>query len=1347
MKTHANNKRYPKLTPRRLLLLMGLLVAVFLLTAALHFLSPDASRNMPRHDYVQLSDHLSSQQVKAFAESPNGYIMIGTEYGLNRYDGRGYIQFFSTADPQSLPNNDIVTLDYMRHHPGWLLVTTFGGSCVLFPDGTTSVLEQGYHRPLELSDSILACYLDNRISLYALRSPARQFQHILSRDMGGNISYLFQQSDTTFWVNMGKEFVLLDLQLNHKGKVVIDDNIHHALALDPQHALLITEAGCLSLNLQDGSRHTTPLCDFLNAQIPKPLDVLRAFMSNGLLALRLRGQQGLKLIDIEHLSVSDASFDKIGQTEMGDFFCDSQHNYWCGSRSLGFETIFASRATFASDNELYQFFDDKDITALARSTDQRIYVCTGRSHIYAFRPGEDVVEVDLSPIHANYIMHIACRANGNLLLTTTGHVYECHIDSKGQLRMLHDLPVDYSIYSITEDSRGRVWAGTQSGCRTIDLATNTSSIVNINLSRVNNICELADGRILAGSLMDGITIIDPETFAEKHYDLPLAKSGMFSCRDVTQDRHGTIWIATIGMGVHRLDLTTGEVTNYQAANACNDVSCIVADPVSDKIWIGTLNGLSCLDPSTGLFQTYYESDGVAGNEFYEHCALYAADSTLIFGGKRGITIFDPADVLPNVSHNLLVSSIEASGHLLPPDTRLTLPHDFHNLIFHLTTLDFGNYSGCNFYYQMQGIDKQRIYSRFPVAGYHSLSPGSYTFEAWTLDQNGQTVGHVSMPVTVRHPWWLSWWLRWLVYPLFALLAIAYIALLIVNSIRNRQRIRNSLREKVAIRYASDMNMRFFTNMAHEFRTPLTLISGANGLIDKSGRSDDERHALQIISSNTTRLLKLVNQLLDFNKLEHDMVRLCVQPVHVQDIVEQVTQNFQIGFQEHGIQLNVAYDNLDEAVWIDPEKFDNILTNLLSNALKFTPKGGSVSISVKGDADIMTTEVSDTGIGIPDNMLESIFDRYYQTTDGAMKQNATGIGLCYCRGLARLHHGSIIARHNTNAEQGSTFVLTLPVVREAYQEDEINNSMSVAAAKAIDAHEENENENVASSDAKLEENAPVVLVVDDEPEVINFMRLILRGTYHVVTESNATDAIASLTEIKPDIIVSDVMMLGMDGFKFCQLIKEDVAYCHIPVILLTAKVSLEERIQGLNVGADAYVTKPFEPAYLLALIRSMIDNRRRVQQLLLNNTKAPSLQLSQPSVVSDEPAHLDPSVTDTSLAPDIAATEPKLSAQDTAFMNTLYDYMEKHLSDTKLDIDELVGIVMMSRSKFFYKIKGLTGESPNGFFKIYRLNRAAEMIRNGNEKLTYIAELTGFCGPSHFASSFKNQFGVLPSEYA
>jgi DNA-binding response OmpR family regulator len=269
----------------------------------------------------------------------------------------------------------------------------------------------------------------------------------------------------------------------------------------------------------------------------------------------------------------------------------------------------------------------------------------------------------------------------------------------------------------------------------------------------------------------------------------------------------------------------------------------------------------------------------------------------------------------------------------------------------------------------------------------------------------------------------------------------------------------------------------------------------------------------------------------------------------------------------------------------------------------------------------------------------------------------------------------------------------------------------------------------------DDHRPTILVVDDDTEVLRFLRLILQPSYQVVTQSSAIEAIAWLSGATPDLIVSDVMMVGMDGYELCSRLKKDVTYCHLPIVLLTAKVSIEERIHGLNVGADAYVTKPFDPDYLKALIGSLLDNRIRLRHLLTSSTSVRDVRVEP---LQEEGVEVNPEIKD--------VAETAILEQDSVFMTRLYAFMEEHISDAELDLPQLLDVVAMSRSKLYYKMQSLVGQSPNAFFRTYRLNRAAEMIREGKEKIAYIGELTGFSSSSHFAASFKKQFGVLPSEY-
>lgn len=1341
-------------SPRRILYCILLLVVMVSTQTIIHYNSPDADHHLPAYEYLQLDTRLSSRQIHSIREGVDGYVWIGTERGLNRYDGNRYLQFFATSDSCSLQNSLIMDVLPLTSRPEILQVSTYSGVNLLFSDLSLMALSSEIGLFRQFNDSLFISFSNDQLSVISVDYEHHTSRVVKRRQLHADFNSLQVLYDSCFWAVGNNSAEQFDIQLNHLQQIEIENIGRYAYRKNSNECWILTSNGYLSFSLESGRMQNTRETDFVNQHIT-PRQIEHTYMQDSIIIVEENHNKQFKIFDLPRLSIREESFPEFAESQIGRVFSDSHQNLWCGSRSLGFDVHFAHRTAFAKDNSFSRFFTNRGITSITELADGRLCALVGLNKIYICNSPEDILEIDTSGLPINSYTHLYSLKNGNLLIVTGGRVFECRIDAYGRLQIQHQiaLPVS-SIHALCQDRNDQLWGACSDGCYSLDLKMGTYRRLITQLPNSNIVKLLNDGRLIFGSLSNGVSVVNPITMSEQHFELPLDKPSLFSCRDLTQDVQGNIWIASIGMGIFRLDLATGQVQNFRAPNMCPDVSCILSDPKSTDIWLGTLNGLSRFDQQSEQFVTFYEADGVQGEEFFERCALLCRDSAFIFGGKQGLTIFTPGEIMPQMSRELRISQVLVGNHILLPGYQghgyalqtdasgqprsITLPHDMSTLRLCLSTLDFGDYSRPRILYRIPGVDSEWQWAISSDIAYSQLEPGDYTLEVQSLDQNGNLLNSLSFNISVTSVWWQRWWFYLIVYPLLFLLLVALVASLSTNAIQRRRRIRDSLREKVAIRYASDMNMRFFTNMAHEFRTPLTLISGANGLLGKSPVSDDERHAMGIITNNTNRLLGLVNQLLDFNKLEHDMVRLCVQPTRVPAIVEQIMQMFKMGFQERGIRLSAQYQGLDEPVWIDPDKFDKILTNLLSNALKFTPKGGEVNITIHADGDTMTTDVSDTGIGIPDAMLESIFDRYYQTSEGAMKQNATGIGLCYCRGLARLHHGTIVARHNKSAEHGATFLLTLPIGRDAYEMSEINLTVT-EAADIEDKGKQDTNADAYAEDQGRQiddESVPVVLVVDDEPEVLNFLRLILRGTYRVVTQHSATDALANLPQLKPDLIVSDVMMLGMDGLKFCQLLKEDIAYCHIPVILLTAKVSLEERIQGLNVGADAYVTKPFEPAYLLALIKSLLDNRQRIQHMLSTSTV---IRERESATVDQAPSTGNQSVAEDS-------TSPLLSAQDSAFMDKLYTFMEEHLSDAELDLERLLDIAMMSRSKLYYKVKGLTGMTPNAFFKTYKLNRAAEMIRQGDVKLTYIAELTGFCGSSHFAASFKKQFGVLPSEY-
>jgi len=468
------------------------------------------------------------------------------------------------------------------------------------------------------------------------------------------------------------------------------------------------------------------------------------------------------------------------------------------------------------------------------------------------------------------------------------------------------------------------------------------------------------------------------------------------------------------------------------------------------------------------------------------------------------------------------------------------------------------------------------------------------------------------------------------------------------------------------------------------------------------------------------MFKLVNQLMDFNKLENDTLRLSVEQIDVVEAMNNICDTFEFNMKEKGLVLN-RFGMEDELLaWTDGDKLEKIVSNLLSNALKFTPQGGHIDVSLDVNEEKVKVTIADTGKGIPEEQKENIFKRYYQLDNQtkAIKNWGTGIGLYYSRRLAELHHGSLTAG-NRKEGTGAVFTFIYPMAEQAYTEQERRplEGDGVADFRIVDKPTPVSTQHQVLSTQQSEDNRPTILVVDDDTEIINYMRLLFSQDYRLITCLDADTALEEMRAEEPNIVLSDVAMPGKDGYELCHEIKQDIQLSHIPVILVTAKITAENQVEGLSVGADAYVTKPFEPAVLSALIQSQLKNRERVRKLLTNAT-----------TMEDE------------------SVEEALSEQDKHFMEELYKLMEEELSNSELDVTRITKMLYISRTKLYYKIKGLTGETPSSFFRTYKLNRAAELLKSGKYTVSEIADKCGFSTQSHFAVVFKKQFGVTPTEY-
>ena len=651
---------------------------------------------------------------------------------------------------------------------------------------------------------------------------------------------------------------------------------------------------------------------------------------------------------------------------------------------------------------------------------------------------------------------------------------------------------------------------------------------------------------------------------------------------------------------------------------------------------------------------------------------------------------------------------------LAPDVRLDYESNSFGISF--VAVDYCENPRVAYRYMLEGIDKGWVEASGSHEAYYANVPaGNYIFRVGIL---GDDSSEISLRVFIERPKWLSWW----AICIYSLLVAGIVGVLVMTSLKiraERHAVNKARREKERERHINDMNMRFFANISHEFRTPLTMISGPiKQLVGAEGMSAENRHLLSIADTNVRRMLNLVNQLLDFNKLENDTLPLEVERIDIAAMLRRISDTF--ANHAAGKEINFVINGMEENCFAtaDADKIMKIYYNLLSNALKFTPRGGSITVGLDtvddpGLGSSLKIYVRNTGQRIPSDKLEKIFERYYQldgNTSAGSYNCGTGIGLYYARALARLHHGSLKAVDNPSFE-GAEFVLIIPAAHEAYASDVHKTTPSQPVAYPLTTG--NREINDRDSD---EESKPTVLVVDDDIQVAEYMRSLLSPNYKVVTRFDAASALEWLNENIPALIISDVVMPGTDGYELCRTIKHDLRFSHIPVILLTAKATPENQVEGLEAEADAYITKPFDPAVLTSQIGSLLRNRERARRMITAVTTVEDVD------------------------------QDVISPQDSAFLKDLYGLMEKELTNTEIDVNEIARLMNMSRTKFYYKVKGLTGEPPSVFFKTYKLNRAAELIKEHRYTLSEISDMTGFSSLSHFSRSFKKQFGTNPSSF-
>ena len=1312
-----------------------------------------------------ITNDISNQKVTSFAEDAQGHIWIGTFRGLNRFNVHEYQQHFCTGDEFTLPDNQVQCL--YKDSKDRLWISTVNGMALYTEQdnfiripmetmsrNTVQILEDKDGRifintmvELAVYDEELARFVTVLSSVDG-RMPAAAQCYISSNDQSiwfTSSTHLIKYDSSTYEV---KKIVPLEtypsvfnmlstgmILMGGTGKVTIYDTVNEAFVEIPR--------GLTSHQLFNKAQ--------LSYIFPYGENILFNTEKDGMFIYYTREDV------LYHQSEKGFPFE-VPDVKINTIFEDSNDNLWIGSYDQGYKVIYAYEELFNNDSWLKSSLGHRSVVSVDCDSEDNVWISTLKDGVFLYDSKSALFKkVDLRRLFNHKdgdkldITYIFIDKDDRIWMAGYGGVVRCAYDGK-DVRFEKHWPVMFPM-AITQDRYGRVWIGTMGEnvycISPEDDAVRTMKTISAHFTFTPYCLPLNDGTVLSASFEHGLAQLDGQTNHTRQISVPegqwkeCIQRSVFVPSCMHQGSDGTIWIGTLANGLLKYDLSSNRLQAVSGA-PCLDITAIEED-ASGHLWVSTQYGLGRYDIKNDEFTNWFADDGIGGNQFYDRASCQLSDGTLVFGGTHGLTVFDPRYVTETRDIPLYFEDLKIHNVLIRPgkdeiitkslthNPEIRLEHSQNCFSISFAALEYAEYERVDYQYQLDGFDGHWIdASKSREAYYSNIPAGRYSFKVRVLNQDRTSVlAEKAIKVQVKPALWFSWW---------AILLDLLIACEVVHLVfKARRKITaekmakiQAQQEKEQEKKVNKMNLNFFANVSHEFRTPLTMISGpVTQLAESSDISPENKRLLDIVQRNIYRMLRLVNQQLDFNKLENDTLKLAVKQTDVIPQLANLTDIFKVTAEEKGIIFK-AY-GLEDSVkaWIDDDKLDKICFNLLSNAIKFTPYGGKIEFSLDvishdeattlfnltqrdTDSRYLKIAVRDSGKGIPEDQLEKIFERYYQVGHqlGADFSLGTGIGLYFAKTLAEMHHGYLKAG-NQPVGTGAIFTLILPISETTYSDVEKYNmgapEMSIPVRTEVVKY--TSTPSVASG-----ENRKKVLVVDDDADVVHYLRELLIPYYEVLSRFDADSAYQVIKEEAIDIVISDVVMSGKNGYELCRLIKENIQISHIPVILLTAKATVGDQVQGLDSGADAYVTKPFEPQYLLALIQSQLRNREKIREMLSRATDVETLE------------------------------EDALSPQDSAFMTELYQLMENELSNSELDVSRMTEMLHISRTKFYYKVKGLTGENPSVFFKRYKLNRAAQLIQERKYNISEIADLTGFSTLSHFSTSFKKQFGVSPSEY-
>lgn len=904
-----------------------------------------------------------------------------------------------------------------------------------------------------------------------------------------------------------------------------------------------------------------------------------------------------------------------------------------------------------------------------------------------------------------------------------------------------------SVYSVVEDTKlGKIWVSASGvGLFKIDVNTLESEHIDVKYPNkmddftqdqisntwINTLMISSDRKLYIGTYsgfdcMD----LDTESFVST-YGVNCFLPGIV-INSIYEDSNRHIWVAT-DKALFDFDVRTLKFKEFTTDNGLpNSFVTGVTGDKDGNIWLSSKGGISCLDRQNNTFINFYSSDGLFSNEFSRGAVAQSDKGKIYFGSSIGVVSFFPfKGRLKNRKLELFLTDFRLNGVSVSSDTKSGNHRVIDSVLLHTTEFrlaHFDNSFEIDLSALESGVSERLVYSYRLDNGtwstihgnrlsFSNLKPGTHVIEAYVTD-NVSVSDSITITVRIDYPWYGTWWFRLLIFVLIVGL-LAYIVVVM----RRRYSLNRKIEEMSHVKEINDSRLEYFTNISHEIRTPMSLIVSPLYKLMNTDPDKERQRSYKIINVNAQRVLNLVNQLMDLRKIDSAQMTLKFQETDIVSFLRNIYETFELHASQLGVDFVFDYSVSSLKLYIDPLNFDKVIVNILSNAFKYTPKGRSVTLQLTQPTDSeVEIVIQDNGTGLPESDLDHIFDLFFQG-DNSHKINivGTGVGMYLTKQLVELHHGKIVVHNNIDGTTGCTFRILLPIGREHLQDSEIIQPdetakidvQNTASAKLAD---------IPIDDDFLKQYSKTkfrIMVVDDDDHVRNYLVSELSPHFHVSDFPNAEEAWKSVVKIKPDLILSDVAMGEMDGMAFCKKIKQNLEVNHIPVVLLTAMAQDENRIKGLDVGADAFVAKPFNISVIIHTITNLLKKNITLKNRYLGR---------QEQTKSTEEVQMD------------------IKSPDERLLQRVMKVINENISNPGLTVEMIASQVGISRVHLHRKLKELTNQSTLDFLRNVRLNLAVKLLEKHHHSILEVAQQVGFVSTAYFSTVFKDRFGMTPTAY-